>query len=190
MSRSLKLLIAGLVSVSALALLLTSFVFSFDTSRVLGVRPSIAPSVFRAGEPEGVLLGVAFWTVITLFASALPVRMPFGTLVSVAIAPIVAAMALGGPVAAGWVALLGTTELRELRGKIPWYGTLANHASIVLPAVLGGLVFEAVAGPHPGPSLSFLATMAGAITLFVLNFGIASLVVALRTGQRIRIVLV
>ena len=66
-----------------------------------------------------VLLGLAFWTVITLFAGALPVRMPRGTFVRVSIAPIVAAMALGGPVAAGWVALIGTTELREVRGRSP-----------------------------------------------------------------------
>ena len=191
MSRSLKLLIFGLVSASAIALLLTSFAFSLDPDRVLGIRPTIVPKLEGLSGPWGVLLGVGFWTLITLFASALPVRMPYGTLVSVAIAPIVAAMALGGPVAAGWVALLGTTELRELRGRIPWYGTLANHASIVLPAIVGGLVFEeVVAGPHPAPSLSFVATMVGAITLFVLNFGIASVLVALRTDQRIRVVLV
>ena len=141
MSRSLKLLIFGLVSASAIALLLTSFAFSLDPDRVLGIRPTIVPKLEGLSGPWGVLLGVGFWTLITLFASALPVRMPYGTLVSVAIAPIVAAMALGGPVAAGWVALLGTTELRELRGRIPWYGTLANHASIVLPAIVGGLVF-------------------------------------------------
>ena len=35
---------------------------------------------------------------------------------------------LGGPAVGGWVAALGTTEMRELRGRIPWYGTLANHA--------------------------------------------------------------
>ena len=33
-----------------------------------------------------------------------------------------------------WVAMIGTTELRELRGRIPWYGTLANHAGLMLPA--------------------------------------------------------
>ena len=43
-------------------------------------------------------------------------------------APIVAAMTLGGPAVGGWVAALGTTEMRELRGEIPWYGSLANHA--------------------------------------------------------------
>jgi putative nucleotidyltransferase with HDIG domain len=191
MSRSLKLLVFGLVSVSAVALLLTSFAFSQDLDRTFGIRRGIAPTITGLeGSPWGVVIGVAFWTVITFFASALPVRMPYGTLVSVAIAPIVASMALGGPVAAGWVALLGTTELRELRGRIPWYGTLANHASIVLPALVGGLVFEAVAGPAPEASRSFLATMVGAVTLFVLNFGVASVLVALRTDQRIRVVLV
>ena len=39
-----------------------------------------------------------FWILITFFAVALPVRMPHGTLVSVAFAPIVAAMALGGQI--------------------------------------------------------------------------------------------
>ena len=51
-------------------------------------------------------------------------------------------MALGGPVAAGWVALLGTTEIREVRGDVPWYGTAANHAGMVLPAILGGVLSE------------------------------------------------
>jgi len=193
MSRSLKLLIFGLVSASAVALLLTSFAFSQDLNRTFGIRLAIAPTIpGLEARPWGVLLGVGFWIVITLFASALPVRMPYGTLVSVAIAPIVAAMALGGPVAAGWVALLGTTEVRELRGRIPWYGTLANHAVTVLPAVVGGLVFEQVAGPgpKPSPSFSFLGTMAGALTFFALNFGIASVLVALRTGQTVRVVLV
>ena len=39
---------------------------------------------------------------------------------------------------AGWVAVIGTTEVRELRGRIPWYGTLVNHAGIVLPIDLAG----------------------------------------------------
>ena len=29
-------------------------------------------------------------------------------------------------------------ELREVRGRIPWYGTLANHAGIVLPGQARG----------------------------------------------------
>ena len=109
-------------------------------------------------------LGVGFWTLMTLFAGALPVRMPRGTLVSVAIAPIIAAMALGGPVAAGWVALIGTTELREIRGRVPWYGTAANHAGIVLPPIIGGIVHARYCrGDATDPmNATFIATMVGA----------------------------
>ncbi len=62
-------------------------------------------------------------------------------------APILAAMTLGGPAVGGWVAAIGTTEMRELRGRIPWYGTLANHAGIVLPAIVGGVVRYAIVMP-------------------------------------------
>src|SRR5690348_2010006 len=131
MSRSLKLYVAGLVSVSAMALLLTSFLYSGRDGFVGGIRPTIAVDIGQP-LPIEIAVGLAFWTCLTLFAGALPVRMPRGTLVSVAMAPIVAAMALGGPVAAGWVALIGTSEVREIRGRIPWYGTAANHAGVVL----------------------------------------------------------
>ena len=46
-------------------------------------------------------------------------------------------MSLGGPIAAGLVALVGATQLREVRRQVPWYGVLANHAGITGPAVLG-----------------------------------------------------
>jgi hypothetical protein len=191
MSRSLKLYIAGLVSLSAIALVLTSFVFSLDPDRILGMRPQIAILFDAQAGPTvaSTLGGVAFWTLITLFAGALPVRMPRGTLVSVAIAPIVAAMALGGPTAAGWVALIGTTELRELRGRVPWYGTAANHAGVVLPAIVGSLVYEAIRASGEGPPVSLLATVAGAVVLFALNFGVTSWMVALRTRQQFGLVL-
>src|SRR6185312_2111260 len=144
MSRSLKLCITGLVSLSAIALLLTSFVYATRMDRsdlVFGVRTAISPGVDLPTN-VGVLAGLVFWVALTLFAGALPVRMPRGTMVSVAMAPIVAAMALGGPVAAGWVALIGTTEIREIRGRIPWYGTASNHAGILAPALVGSLLAE------------------------------------------------
>ena len=82
--------------------------------------------------------GLIYWTALTLLASAMPVVLPRGTVVSVSAAPIVAAMFLGGPLAGAIVALFGTIEPREVRGEIPWYGTLFNHAAIVVAVVLGG----------------------------------------------------
>jgi HD-GYP domain-containing protein (c-di-GMP phosphodiesterase class II) len=193
MSRSLKLYVTGLVGAGAIALLLTSFVFSRDLTLVLGMRPEISILPGDATVPN-VILGLGFWTLVTLFAGALPVRMPRGTLVSVAIAPILAAMTLGGPVAAGWVALIGTTEVRELRGRVPWYGTAANHAGVVLPTIVGSLLSEFIrhAFPTKDPSLEYLvtfaATMAGATALFVLNVAVSALMVSLRTGQPFQVV--
>jgi putative nucleotidyltransferase with HDIG domain len=194
MSRSLKLYIAWLVSFSALALLLTSYLFAQNTfsdghAYVLGIRYDLALTLTDSREAN-VLLGLLFWIVVTLFAGALPVRMPRGTLVSVSIAPVITAMVLGGPVAAGWVALLGTTELREVRGEVPWYGTAANHAGMVLPAVVGGLVFEFLGAPLGANPLAFVATMVGATVVFLTNNSLVAVVVALRSGQRLMVVVV
>jgi HD-GYP domain-containing protein (c-di-GMP phosphodiesterase class II) len=167
--------------------LLTSFVFASRSDFVYGVRPSIGVPINQAPAVE-VLLGLLFWTVLTLFAGALPVRMPRGSLVSVSMSPIVAVMILGGPVAVGWVSLLGTTELREIRGRIPWYGTAANHAGLTLPAIAGAYVTEFVRGePSDLPRL-FVAAMLGAAVFFLVNMAITSEVVALRTSQSFRVV--
>ena len=187
MSRSLKLYITGLVSVCVVTLLLTSFVFSRDPSLVLGMRPQIELQISSSAELNA-LAGLIFWICITLFAGALPVRMPRGTLVSVSIAPIIASMALGGPVAAGWVAMIGSTELREVRGRIPLLGTASNHAGLALPAVLGSFVAVWLHGPVDPSYQSFFAILAGAAVIFVANVGITAVVVALRTNQSARIV--
>jgi HD-GYP domain-containing protein (c-di-GMP phosphodiesterase class II) len=183
----------GLVSLSVLTLLLTSFLYGVayadDPGFVFGIRLDIAIDLEQPAPVE-VLAGLAFWTMITLFAGALPVRMPRGTLVSVSIAPIVATMVLGGPVAAGWVALIGTFEVRELRGRVPWYGTAVNHAGMVLPAIAGALVCEAIRGAGDGSFVSFVASMGGAWVMFAFNVLIVAMVVALRTNQSVRVVAV
>ncbi len=183
MPRSLKIYITGLVALSAVALAATSL--------VIRVYPQIALGVF--GTPQfDILAGVAFWTVLTLLASAFPVQMPRGSIINTSIATLVAAMSLGGPTAAGWVALIGTTELRELSGRVPWYGTLANHAGLVLPAVVGGVVTKTITeaiGAEFGLFGDFCAAMAGAAIFFVLNVASTSITVSLKTSQSFRTVL-
>ena len=112
-----KLYVTGLVISSALALVVTSLVFAGKPGYILGMTPEI--SAVQPPSEFGVAVGLLFWTVMTLFASALPVRMPRGTIVSVSFATVVAAMILGGPVAAGWVAAIGTTEMREAARSRP-----------------------------------------------------------------------
>jgi putative nucleotidyltransferase with HDIG domain len=194
MPRTLKIYVAGVVTLSALALLVATRLFSADPR--IAFTFSIANIPGMPGEsavPSQVELfgGIVFWILLTLIASAVPVRLPRGTHRAVAMAPIVAAMSLGGPAVAGWVAAIGTTEMRELRGKIPWYGSLANHAGATLPAIVGGVVqvglLNALAAPREWAlAANFAATVLGATIFVGLNVAIASGLLALRTGQAFR----
>jgi len=91
-------------------------------------------------------------------------------------------------VAAGVVAAVGTTELRELRRRIPWYGTLANHAAIMLPAVTGAIASEVLVDRDDGSLLSFGSTLVGAGVMFALNVTITASLVAMRTQQSVAVV--
>ena len=182
MARSLKLYIAGVVALSALALIATTFTYPIE--QPIG----FAFDVFGSYAP---IAGLAFWSALTLASSALPVKMPRGTMVAVSTAPLIAATLLGGPTAGAWVALIGVTEVRELRGRIPWYGTLANHAGYVLPAITAGLVMQTVEpGVRVGASpQAFAVAMAGAFVFFALNALLGASLAALRTAQPLRAVL-
>jgi diguanylate cyclase (GGDEF)-like protein len=139
---------------------------------VLGIDPAV--------------LGVGLWVLVGLATSARATADEGRVTIVMGVAPIVAALALGGPTAAVWVALLGTFELRELRGDVPWYGVVANHAMLVVPAAAGGLVTLGLrsAGFDDGSQTAdFLMVMAGAATLCVLDVGMAVLAVRVRTGR-------
>ena len=139
MPTKLKLYIIGVVATGAIALVATTLLIPVGAEIGLTIAP------FGDLPPPA---GLVFWCAITLVASALPVRMPRGTMVGVSIAPLIAATILGGPTAVAWVALIGTTEVRELRGRVPWYGTLANHAGIMIPAIVAGLLMGVMGVPR------------------------------------------
>ena len=131
----------------------------------------------------GVPLGLLFWIGMTLVASALAVRMPGGSVVDVGFAPIVAGMSLGGPVVAGLTALIGTTQARELRREVPWYGVVANHCGIAGPAIVGSMILHAA--PWRGlPAADFLATVIAAAFMFSVNALISAAFTSLRSGRQ------
>jgi putative nucleotidyltransferase with HDIG domain len=140
---------------------------------------AVATFVFPVHSDPG---GLAFWTTVTLVACAAPVTLPRGLLVGVATTPILAAAFLLGPAGGGWVALVGSLELRELRGKVPWYGTLFNHAAMALPAVLAGSVFRELTGRigFVASFESFVAALAGGAVCLLLNTFLVGLTIAWR----------
>ena len=185
MSKPLRLYVASVVVVGVLTLMTATFMFP--------VRADIALRLPGPGasNTEELFLGVVFWTAITVIASAWPVQQPRGSQIGLAVAPIMASLMLGGPAVGGWVAALGTTEVRELRGRIPWYGTLANHAGLVIPAGAGGIVRELTipVARSFGPLGDFGTAMLAATVFLLLNAWLAFVLVGLRTGQSVREVL-
>ncbi len=182
MSRALRAYIAGVVALSVFALVAATLLFApYPTIAIVGGANPTTPEILE---------GVAFWTALTLVSWALPVRLSHGTQQSVANAPMLAAIFLGGPAVGGWVAALGTTEARELRGRIPWYGTLANHAGIALPAVAAGVVYDLLPGRAADPLVDFIRAMIAAGVFYGLNVALAGTLLSLRTGLTLEAVLV
>ena len=184
MPRSLKVYVATVVVVGALALVAATFAFPPKPGIAIGLSGA-------AGTPTTAefALGILYWIALTLLGSAFPVQLPRGTQQAVAIAPIMGSLFLGGPAVAGWVAALGTTEVRELRGRIPWYGTLTNHAGLVLPAILAGLLRELLLGYGSGIAWDFATAMAAALLFIASNLALVSISIGLRTDQSPRAVL-
>jgi putative nucleotidyltransferase with HDIG domain len=142
--------------------------------------------------PEiGGIPGLAFWAAVVAVSAAAPVRMPDGAYVSVTSAPIVAAAVLGGPIAAAVVALIGTLEWREVkgllpggRGGIPWYGTLFNHSSIAVPAIVASGVFGFLApnGFAATPQILVAVVLVGAVHVLG-NHILTAMAVGLRESR-------
>jgi putative nucleotidyltransferase with HDIG domain len=182
MRRALRLYILGVVFAGAGALAAAIALFQIDGAIALPL-----PGLADRDATLSVAAGVAFWTGLTLVAWALPVRIGRGSTVAVSLAPILAALSLGGPTAGAVVAVIGTTELRELRGRIPWYGSLTNHAAIALPALIGGVIIHLVG--RASIEQGFLGLMLGATAYVALNVCLVSMLVALRTERPFRALL-
>ncbi len=174
MPRSLKLYIIGVVATGAVALVAATLLFPAYSDIAMPVTGS---------REANVLLGILYWIGVSLAASALPVTMPRGTQHAVSTAPLMAAIVLGGPAVGGWVATIGTIELREVRGRIPWYGTLTNHGAAAILAVGAGLVYEALAGPSADLTQSLFGALVASAVFYGANIVLASELVSLRTGQ-------
>ena len=113
----------------------------------LPLGPDIATDGLTHIAADDRVSGLLFWIAFGLLGSARTKGYGGHAVLTFHLPFIVAAMALGGPVAGGWVAAIATIELRELR-EVPWFGTLSNHAIVTLAAVIGGLVVAALAGPR------------------------------------------
>jgi diguanylate cyclase (GGDEF)-like protein len=144
----------------------------------------------QVGGREGILLGLVFWVAIGLLGSTRVERLHGHGVLTFHIPFIVAAMALGGPVAGGVVAAVSTIERRELM-ELPWYGTLANHAALTISGVIGGLVLVNARGVLGAEfaepqAVELVAIVLGSFVLTVLSSALAVGTIVLRDRLSVR----
>jgi diguanylate cyclase (GGDEF)-like protein len=142
-------------------------------------------SLTAGGGREGVLLGLVFWVGIGLLGGTKVERLQGHGVLTFHFPFIIAALALGGPTAGALVALISTIERRELR-DVPWYGILANHASLTIAAVAGGVtilgtrVVLAPLVPQEAQAVELMAIVAGSLVLALTATALAAGTVVLR----------
>jgi HD-GYP domain-containing protein (c-di-GMP phosphodiesterase class II) len=76
--------------------------------------------------------------------------------------------------------------MRELKGRVVWYGTVANHAALALPAILAGWVIWAARPAGHDPLTELIVTLVGTLTYFAFNLFFVSLIISFRSQRPIR----
>lgn len=143
-----------------------SIVVGFAVLAWATVTFPLLPGIGNPGLPAApfgeTTTGLLFWVGLGLLGSIRTNALRHRGILTFHLPFIVAAMTLGGPVAAGWVAAVSTLEIRELR-EVPWFGALANHAVMALAAVVGGLVLAGIRTALDGMVEPDLATLVAAL---------------------------
>ena len=156
------------------------------TSVLWPIQPALDPGFGGDTVLAGASGGLLLWLVFGLLGSLRVLRAPGGAMLTFHLPFVGAAMVLGGPTAGAWVAVLSTIERRELESQ-PWYGILANHATLAIGAVTGGLVTQlllATLGTQGTGAL--VAASAGALVLAAVSTGLGVVTVLLREAMEPR----
>jgi diguanylate cyclase (GGDEF)-like protein len=159
-------------------------IFLIAGGALLGVVCT-TPLWSQIGIGEGsssLILGLGFWTVIALIASAATVRTHTGTSIDAGTAPLMAATVLGGPLAGAFVGFFGTFQARELKGGIPVYGVFGNHLAIALPTAISGLVMATLGIQGASPSRALIISVVGVCTQMLLNRSCVTIISWCRRG--------
>ena len=133
------------------------------------------------GTNLSLVLGIAFWTGLTILASYRLVTLPRGDKISMAIATEIAAAILGGPLIGAFVAFFGTIEARELRGEVKWYTFIFDHFNLAAAAGVAGLSTTLWIN-NPSPLTTFLGVLLAAGVYYLVNITGAAFFLVTKNG--------
>jgi len=149
------------------------------------------PGAFEFSE---ILLYLLMWAAVVALVELLPVPAWRGLTISVGFPLLMVVAFLYEPAAAAAVALVGASDPREFRGEVTLLRALFNRSQVALSVLAASAVFHALTPfdhdtlPDSYPVL-FVAAAAASLVDYVVNSGLVTVFVSLRTGVPIREVL-
>lgn len=131
--------------------------------------------------------------VIAFALSSMTIELPFASSISMAYAPVFAALVYSGPVGAVVVGGITGISLREIRERKPILLMVGNVAQLSICAALAGVVFTAIGGEplqfavvaQPHLPLSIVASIVSTTVFFGANLLLISAGISLKTGTRV-----
>ncbi len=86
------------------------------------------------------------------------------------------------------VSFIGTTDEREVRGQVPWYGTLYNHSAAAASVAVAGMLYEILRSGVGGsnPLVVFASALVASAVFLALTWVLAVFAVTARTGVPMR----
>jgi signal transduction histidine kinase len=148
------------------------------------VLPTLVGGVILAiRDPSVFTLELLVWAVLVAGTDLLPVPAWRGLQVSLAFPLLMMVGILYSPAAAGAVALLGTTDPREYRREVSFLHAGFNRCQVTLSVLAASAVYHALAGPGLNSGFrGVVAAMLAAVADYLINSGIVTLYVAIKTG--------
>ncbi len=139
---------------------------------VAGFLIALAPTAFHSMNSE--VVSLVLWLIAVALTDLLPVQL-FGTTLALSLPILLAAGMVFPPVVAGTLALVGTSDLRELRREISVGRSLYNRSQIALCVIVASWLFHSLGGDlNNWPSVIFIG-LAALIADFGVNLTMLSL---------------
>ena len=131
--------------------------------------------------------------VIAFALSSMTIELPFASSISMAYAPVFAALVYSGPVGAVVVGGITGLSFREIRERKPLLLMAGNVAQLSICAALAGVVFTAIGGEplqsldaaQSHLSVSMVASIVSTTVFFGVNLLLISVGISLKTGMRV-----
>ena len=118
------------------------------------------------------------WIAIVALVDLLPIPAWGGLVVSLSFPILIATCLLYGPPAAGLIALIGSSDIREFRRELPPLKALFIRAQMALAILLGAGLFHSVASLHSG----FIRLSVAAIGATIVSYSVNAILVAIYTA--------